>query len=78
MARLASRDYFFPMVQTLEERMEKLEKKVEELIAQRSTNKKDWQRTFGLSRNDKGFDEMVRLGQEYRKPLKHQENGAGS
>ena len=66
------------MVQTLEQRMERLEKKVEELVAQKAADKKDWQRTFGLSRHDEGFNEMVRLGQEYREQLEHQETGAGS
>ena len=70
-AGLASREYYFSMTQTLEERMEKLERKVEELVAEKSKNEKDWRRTFGLSGTDEGFDEMAHLGWEYREQLKH-------
>jgi len=67
------------MANTLEERMQALEKKVSELAAQQASRKKgSWQETFGLSRDDKGFQEMVQLGQEYRRNLWEQGNGAGS
>ena len=67
------------MAQTLEERMQALEKKVSELVAQQSSKKKgSWQDTFGLSRDDQGFQEMVHLGQEYRRNLREQGNGADS
>jgi hypothetical protein len=67
------------MAQTLEERMQELEKKMSELAAQYgSANKRNWQQTFGLSRDDQGFEEMVRLGQEYRRNLTERDNGAGS
>jgi len=67
------------MAQTLEERMQALEKKVSELIVQQGSKKKgSWQETFGLSRDDPDFEEMVQLGQEYRRNLREHENGAGS
>jgi len=65
------------MPQTLEERMEALEKKVNELAAQQG-GKKSWKETFGLSRDDPGFQEMAQLGQEYRYNLREHDNGAGS
>lgn len=67
------------MAQSLEERMQALEKKVSELTVQQSSKKKgSWQETFGLSRDDKGFQEMAELGREYRRNLREQGNGAGS
>jgi hypothetical protein len=27
---------------------------------------KDWRKTFGMSANDPGFDDMIRLGREIR------------
>ncbi len=58
------------MSTTVEKRLDELEKKVEDLtrlIAPSAKRDKDWRRTFGMSANDPGFDEMVKLGQEYRK-----------
>jgi hypothetical protein len=69
------------MAQTLEERLHELEKKVDELAAQRNAEtpgKRTWQKTFGLSRDDAGFAEMVELGQDYRRNLGDQNNRAGS
>lgn len=67
------------MAQSLEERMQALEKRVNELIAQQGSRRKGrWEETFGLSRDDPGFQEMVQLGQEYRRNLKEHDNGAGS
>ncbi|MBI2927059.1 MAG: hypothetical protein HYY24_15295 [Verrucomicrobia bacterium] len=69
------------MTQTLEERVEKLERQFSELTI-RLLDKRpcpgDWQQTFGLSRGDEGFEEMARLGREYRESLRHQDNSAGS
>ena len=57
------------MSATIEERVAMLEKELlnlKQLI--RSTRvEKDWRKTFGLSANDPGFDEMIRLGREIRK-----------
>ena len=55
----------------IEKRVEALEKKLADLarlITSDPTAKpgKDWRRTFGMSANDPGFDEMIRLGKEYR------------
>ena len=73
--------YLPGMSQTLEKRVEELEHKLAELtngITARKSRKKDWQKTFGLSRGDDGFKEMVELGREYRQSLRDKGNGAGS
>ena len=57
------------MPATLKERIEILEQQVRELTAAQGTSsvkEKDWQRTFGMSANDEGFDEMVELGKKAR------------
>jgi hypothetical protein len=52
---------------SLEKRVEDLERKFAELTGRSGTAAKStWQQTFGFSKNDEGFDEMVRLGREYR------------
>ena len=69
------------MPQTLEKRVEELEHKLAELttgLTPRKPRKRDWQRTFGLSRGDDGFKEMLNLGRKYRQSLRHKGNGAGS
>jgi len=66
------------MAQTLEERMQALKEKINELTAQQhSTKKRAWQQTFGLSRDDPGFQEMIQPGQECRRNFREQDNGAG-
>jgi hypothetical protein len=52
----------------LEQRVNKIEKELVDLkkSLQVGHPEKDWRRTFGLSRDDSGFDEMIRLGQEIR------------
>jgi hypothetical protein len=52
------------MAQTLERRVEELEHKLADLTTQFAdvkSSQKDWRRTFGLSRGDDGFKEMVSL-----------------
>jgi len=69
------------MSQTLERRMEELEHKLADLttqVADVKSQQKDWRRTFGLSRGDEGFREMMSLGGEYRESLRQQGNGADS
>ena len=53
---------------TLEERVATLEQEVEQLkkLLLRTKPEKDWRRTVGMSVNDPGYEEMVRLGREYR------------
>jgi len=73
--------YLAEMSQTLEKRVEKLEHKLAELtngFTTRKPRKKDWQRTFGLSRGDDGFKEMVKLGRQYRQSLRDKGRSAGS
>ena len=69
------------MSQALEKRVQELEKRLDRLTSQllkTKPRKNDWRQTFGLSRNDEGFDEMVRLGREYRKAAGKKNNGARS
>ena len=73
--------YLPGMSQKLEKRVEELEHKIAKLtngVAPRKLRKKDWQKTFGLSRGDDGFKEMVKLGRQYRQSLRDKGNGAGS
>lgn len=54
---------------TLDERMDALEKQVAALtvgLAVEPPRGKDWHATFGLSKDDPEFDEMIRLGRLYR------------
>ena len=57
------------MSQTLEKRVEELEKKVAELSGKPAlpARKKNPWRTFGIFQNDPDFEEAVRRGREYRK-----------
>ena len=55
----------------IENRLEALEKKVADLARLVTSDRtakpdQDWRRTVGMSANDPGFDEMIRLGKEYR------------
>ena len=55
----------------LEERVSTIEHQLEQLLAERKrTSKHAWQTTVGDFADDPGFDEMVRLGREYRESLK--------
>ena len=48
-------------VRTIEQQMEKL------LVASGSQpRKKDWRRTVGMFADDPGFEEVIRLGREWR------------
>jgi hypothetical protein len=53
---------------TTEERVAILEKELTCLkqIIQATRLEKDWRKTFGMSANDPGFDDMIRLGREMR------------
>ena len=53
---------------TLKDRVDAIERKVDELAAalRQSGHGKDWRRTFGMSANDAGFEEMIRLGRAAR------------
>lgn len=64
------------MTTTLEERVESLEKEVSRIKAmiQGKSLKKDWRATFGMSRNDPGFEEMVRLGREIRQSQREEDS----
>ena len=68
------------MSETLERRVEQLEKKVAELSARpiRSNRKKNWRRILGAFQNDPDFEEAVRLGREYREQQTYEKEIAGS
>ena len=68
------------MSQTLEKRVEDLEKKVAELSSSPSpaVRKKDPWRTYGAFKDDPDFEEAVRLGREYREQQTYEKEIAGS
>jgi len=72
--------YLRCMAETLEKRVEELEKKVAQLTAQLShaPRTKDWRRTLGAFQNDPDFEEAVRLGREYREQQTYEKEIAGS
>ena len=72
--------YLPGMSQTLEKRVEELEKKVAELSTEptRRMRKKDWRRTIGIFKDDPDFEEAVRLGREYRQQQTYEKEIAGS
>ena len=57
------------MSATLEQRLEELERKFSRLAKETAASKKSWQKTFGFSRGDEGFEDLIRRGQEYRRGL---------
>ena len=66
------------MPATLEERVRNLEERLAELTTLLRTGPQalpNWRATFGMSRDDTGFDEMNRLGREYRTSADKNANG---
>jgi hypothetical protein len=72
--------YVFGMAQTLEQRVEQLEKKVAELSGKTASTarRKDPWRTYGVFKDDPDFEEAVRLGREYREQQTYEKEIAGS
>ncbi len=72
--------YVPSMSQTLEKRVEDLEKKVAELSGKPSpaVSKKDPWRTYGAFKDGPDFEEAVRLGREYREQQTYEKEIAGS
>ena len=72
--------YLPGMSQTLEKRVEELERQVAELSGKPSLSvrKKDPWRTFGIFKDDLDFQEAVRLGREYREQQTYDKEIAGS
>ena len=69
------------MSQTLEKRVEELERKVAELseeILQLRPLKKDWRRTVGCMPDDEITWEAARLGREYRNQQTYEKEITGS
>jgi hypothetical protein len=65
------------MSQTLEMRVERLEKRVAELTEEAKRNK-DWRRTVAIFKNDRDFEEAAQLGREYRQQQTYEKEIAGS
>jgi hypothetical protein len=63
------------MATTIEKRVAILEQELTKLkhLIQGTRIKKDWRKTFGMSANDPGFDDMIRLGQEIRQQTQEDE-----
>lgn len=69
------------MSQTLEQRVEDLEKKMAELrgqVLRLQPRKKDWQDTVGTLGDDEMTREAERLGREYRKQQTYEKEIVGS
>ena len=68
------------MPETLEKRVERLEKKVAELSGKTNgaARKKNPWRTYGAFKNDADFENAVRLGREYREQQTYEKEIAGS
>ncbi|MGO8676164.1 MAG: hypothetical protein ACLQVX_09885 [Limisphaerales bacterium] len=68
------------MSQTLEKRVEELEKTVAQLADKAGipTRAKNPRRTFGAFKDDPAFEEAVRLGREYREQQTCDNGLAGS
>jgi len=61
--------YIHLMPVTLEDRVKTLEQRLEELASLFRAARpaaQDWRSTFGMSKDDPGFEEMNRLGRQYR------------
>ena len=72
--------YLRTMSQNLEQRVAELERKVAELSKRpdQPLRKANPWRTFGIFANDPVFDEVVRLGREYREQQTYEKEIAGS
>ena len=53
-------------VQALEKRVAELAKAVQDKNGPGRPGKDDWQQTIGMSADDPLFDEIIRLGRDYR------------
>ena len=69
------------MSQTLEQRVEELEKKVVELngrLDEMKKPKKDWTKSIGIFADDPVYDSAMRLGREWREAQTYEKEIAGS
>jgi len=59
----------------LEQRVTVLEREmgVVKQIIQKGPSEKDWRRTFAMSADDPGFEEMIRLGRQAREEAREDE-----
>jgi len=63
------------MESSLEQRVSVLERElgIVKEIVQGGRSEKDWRKTFGMSADDPGFEEMVRLGRQAREEAREDE-----
>ena len=63
------------MSNELEQRVATLEREMQELkaIVAKGNGEKDWQSTIGMFADDPEFEEIVRLGREYREEERRRE-----
>ena len=69
------------MTQTLEQRVAELEKQVSELNTQMATSlprKKNWEKSFGIFKDDPDYESAMRLGREWREAQTYEKEIAGS
>ena len=69
------------MNETLEQRVQELEKKLAALsdeLALVKSRKKDWHRSVGVFKDDPDYDSAMRLGAEWRKAQTYEKEIAGS
>ena len=59
---------------TVEERLSVLEQQVAELKANQNGSHADWRKAIGWAKDDPGYDEMAKLGADYRESLKDEED----
>ena len=60
------------MTQAIVARIDHIEQRLDELAAEvrQNRSRKDWRAWVGTSKDDPDFDEMIRLGREYRESLR--------
>ena len=60
------------MTETIVERIDQIEHRLEELATEvcQGRKRKDWRAWVGTSTDDPDFDEMIRLGRQYRESLR--------
>jgi hypothetical protein len=65
------------MTETIVERIEQIEHRLDELTSEvrQGPKHKDWRAWVGTSTDDPDFDEMIRLGREYRRSLQEPDAG---
>ena len=69
------------MNESVEQRLEALEKEIAELreqLAEMKPREKDWRRSIGAFANDPDYDRAMRLGREWRESLTYEKEIAAA